>query len=204
VVLAAAQELSRIAREIHDGVAQSIYMLSLNLEAAADAASGEPEAGDRLRRLVGLAKQTLLEVRHYIFDLKPLLDGEAGIAAALRNQAREFTAVSGLPVTVEVIGDERPLAAAGSAALFRIAQEALANVYRHAGASSASLRLEFRADAVVLEVRDDGAGLPAAVAHGRGLRNMEQRARDLWGTLVVERAAEGGTVVRAVLPGEEP
>jgi signal transduction histidine kinase len=201
--LAAAQERSRIAREIHDGVAQSIYMLSLNLEAAADAAAGEPAVGDRLQRLVGLAKQTLLEVRHYIFDLKPLLDGDAGIAAALRNQAREFTAVSGLPVAVQVIGTETPLSPARSAALFRIAQEALANVYRHAAASSASLLLEFREDAVVLEVRDDGAGIPVGVAHGRGLRNMEQRARDLWGTLVVKQGQDCGTIVRAVLPGEE-
>jgi signal transduction histidine kinase len=202
--LAAAQERSRIAREIHDGVAQSIYMLSLNLEAAADAAAGEPAVGERLQRLVGLAKQTLLEVRHYIFDLKPLLDGEAGIAAALRNQAREFTAVAGLPVAVEVIGEERQLSAAKSAALFRIAQEALANVYRHAHASHVALRLEFRDDGLVLEIRDDGAGIPAGVAPGRGLGNMEQRARDLWGTLAVEPGPISGTIVRAVLPAEEP
>lgn len=202
--LAAAQERSRIAREIHDGVAQSIYMLSLNLEAAADAAAGQPAVGDRLQRLVGLAKQTLLEVRHYIFDLKPLLDGEAGIAAALRNQAREFTAVAGLPVAIDVIGEERQLSAAKSAALFRIAQEALANVYRHAKASQVTLCLEFSDDALVLEIRDDGDGVPAGVAPGRGLRNMEQRARDLWGTLVVEPGPISGTIVRAVLPAEEP
>ena len=201
--LATAQERSRIAREIHDGVAQSIYMLSLNLEAAADSVDNQPAVGDRLQRLVGLAKQTLLEVRHYIFDLKPLLDGEAGVAAALRNQVREFTAVAGLPVSLEIVGDERKLSAAKAAALYRIAQEALSNVYRHARASQVSLRLEFRGSTVLLEVRDNGCGLRSDAISGRGLRNMHQRAADLWGTLTIEAAPDSGTVVRAALPAED-
>ena len=201
--LATAQERSRIAREIHDGVAQSIYMLSLNLEAAADSVDNQPAVGDRLQRLVGLAKQTLLEVRHYIFDLKPLLEGEAGVAAALRNQVREFTAVAGLPVSLEIVGDERTLSAAKAAALYRIAQEALSNVYRHARASQVSLRLEFRGSTVLLEVRDDGCGLGSDAVSGRGLRNMHQRAADLWGTLAIEAAPDSGTVVRAALPAED-
>ncbi len=200
--LAAAQERSRIAREIHDGVAQSIYMLSLNLEAAADTAGSQPEVSDRLQSLVGLAKQTLMEVRHYIFDLKPLLDGQTGVAAALKNQAREFTAVAGLPVVVEVTGDERELPAAKSAAIYRITQEALSNVYRHAHASQVTVRLEFAENRVLLEVRDDGAGLNGA-APGRGLRNMHQRAADIWGTFTIESAPRRGTVVRVALPAED-
>jgi signal transduction histidine kinase len=201
--LAAAQERSRIAREIHDGVSQSIYVLSLNLEAAADAAANEQATSERLHRLVTLAKQTLLEVRHYIFDLKPLLDGESGVASALRNQGREFTAVAGLPVSVEIVGEERALSTAQSAALYRISQEALANVYRHASASQVVMRLEFQESAVALEVRDDGCGIEAAAGAGRGLRNMHQRAEDLWGTLVVDGNG-GGTRVRAELPLEGP
>ena len=72
--LATQEERSRIAREIHDGIAQSIYMLSLNLEKAAEVASGDQRLRERLGKLVGLAKETLLEVRHYIFDLKPPLE----------------------------------------------------------------------------------------------------------------------------------
>ena len=80
--LAAAEERHRIAREIHDGVAQSMYALSLNLETAADMAEREPGAlRERLRKLVPLAKQTLLEIRHYIYDLKPLLSGETDLGA---------------------------------------------------------------------------------------------------------------------------
>jgi len=201
--LAAEHERTRIAREIHDGIGQSIYMLSLNLEAAADAASSEPAMSERLRRLVLLAKQTLLEVRHYIFDLKPLLDGEAGIAAALQSQVREFITVSGLPVSVELTGEERRLPVPAGAALYRVAQEALANVYRHAGASQACLRLAFADDAVTLEIADDGSGLRPGVEGGRGLQNMRQRVHDLRGTLTVESAPGRGTVIRAVVPMEE-
>jgi len=200
--LAAQQERSRIAREIHDGIGQSVYILSLNLETAADAA-GEPALRARLDGLVALAKQILLEVRHYIFDLRPLLEGQAGIAAALRNQAREFTTVAGLPVDVELAGDERELSVTKSAALYRIAQEALANVYRHAHASQACVRLAFDDGAVVLEVRDDGVGLDGAAEGGRGLRNMRQRAQDLRGTLTLEDGPGRGTIVRARLPVED-
>ncbi|MGB2694010.1 MAG: sensor histidine kinase, partial [Dehalococcoidia bacterium] len=201
--LAAQQERTRIAREIHDGIGQSIYMLSLNLETAADAASGQPAMGERLQRLVTLAKQTLLEVRHYIFDLKPLLEGEAGVTAALRNQVREFATVSGLSVEVEVVGQERRLPVAEGAALYRIAQEALANVYRHAQASKAALRVEFGDSSVTLEIRDDGVGLKSDGEGGRGLGHIQQRVEDLRGSLTVESAHGRGTVVRAVLPTKE-
>ncbi len=201
--LVAEQERGRIAREIHDGVGQSIYMLSLNLEAAADAAASTPQVSERLKRLVVLARQILLEVRHYIFDLKPLLEGEAGIAAALRSQVREFTTVSSLPVALEVIGQEQQLSVAQGAALYRIAQEALANVYRHAQASEACLRLVFEGRAVALEIRDNGVGLRSEVAGGHGLNNIRQRVEDLHGSLSVESAPGQGTVVRAVVPTRE-
>ena len=203
-LLAAEQERTRLAREIHDGIGQSIYMLSLNLEAAADAANGQPAMNERLQRLVVLAKQILLEVRHYIFDLKPLLEGEAGVASALRSQVREFSAVAGLPVSVEVTGRERTLSPTSGTALYRIAQEALANVYRHAQAKEARLLLVFDDHAITLEVRDDGVGLPSAGEGGHGLRNIRQRVEDLRGTLTIESAPGHGTIVRAVLPTEEP
>jgi signal transduction histidine kinase len=202
--LAAEQERMRLAREIHDGIGQSIYMLSLNLEAAADAAGGQAGMSERLQRLVVLAKQILLEVRHYIFDLKPLLDGEAGVASALRSQVREFSAVAGLPVSLEVTGAEPSLSVPRAAALYRIAQEALANVFRHAQAREAYLRLVFDEQFVTLEVRDNGVGLPPASEGGHGLRNIRQRVEDLGGTFTIESAPGQGTIVRAALPTEEP
>jgi signal transduction histidine kinase len=202
-VLAAQQERDRVAREIHDGIGQSVYMLSLSLEAAADAAAGEPALGERLGALVALAKQTLLEVRYYIFDLKPLLEGEAGIATALRNQVREFKTVTGLDVAVDVQGEERTLTLAQGTALYRIAQEALANMYRHAGASRGNVRLAFDRHGVTLEVRDDGAGFLPDSARGHGLANIRRRAEDLSGTFTIQSAPGSGTLVRAELPTEE-
>jgi protein-histidine pros-kinase len=125
------------------------------------------------------------------------------MSSALRNQAREFTAVAGLPVSIEVVGEERTLPPATSAALYRIAQEALANVFRHAQATSVSVKLEFCSASVQLEVRDDGHGFPADSVAGRGVRNMQQRATDLWGTATIEPLTPRGTIVRASLPANE-
>ncbi len=203
--LAAQEERSRIAREIHDGIAQSIYMLSLNLEKAAEAASGDDTLGQRLRKLVGLAKETLLEVRHYIFDLKPLLSGEAGLKSTIQAQLQEFSTVSGLSAELTVEGEERRVPLAVGSCLYRIAQEALANAYRHAEATSIEVKLAFETDAVSLEVRDNGCGFaidPAgpAASGGRGLRNIEQRASELGGRVEISSAPGQGTTVAVTLP----
>ncbi|MCH8850709.1 MAG: ATP-binding protein, partial [Chloroflexi bacterium] len=155
-----------------------------------------------LRRLVVLAKQTLLEVRHYIFDLKPLLEGEAGVTAAMRNQVREFTTVSGLPVALRVTGEEGTLPVALGTALYRIVQEAMANVYRHAGASEVRLSIAFEPETVTIEVRDDGTGIAPGRDPGRGLTQMRQRVEDLRGTVSIESEPGRGTVLRATLPRE--
>jgi signal transduction histidine kinase len=200
--MAAQEERSRIAREIHDGIAQSIYMLSLSLEKAAEVAGGDQRLGQRLGRLVGLAKEALLEVRYYIFDLKPLLQGDAGLTETIRSQIQEFSSVSGLPVQFEVEGQERVVPLALSSSLYRIAQEALANIYRHAHASRISIRLAFCEDSVSLEVRDDGRGFPVDVesAGGRGLRNIHQRASELGGQVEISSAPGQGATVRVTLP----
>lgn len=200
--LAAERERGRIAREIHDGVAQSVYMLSLGLEAATESAGRESSLGRRLDGLVMLAKQTLLEVRQYIFDLKPLLYGEAGVTAALRSQVREFTTVSGLPVAVDVTGDEGSLPVHLDTALYRITQEALANVFRHAEASQVHLYVGFEPESVTLEIRDDGVGIERDRDPGRGITYMRQRVAELHGTLTFKTDSGRGTVLRVVLPKE--
>ncbi|MDP2950719.1 MAG: sensor histidine kinase [Chloroflexota bacterium] len=200
--LAAQEERSRIAREIHDGIAQSIYMLSLNLEKAAEVAKSDQKLGERLGKLVGLAKETLLEVRHYIFDLKPLLAGDAGLSATIRSQIQEFSTVSSLPVRLQVEGEERKVPLAVGSSLYRIAQEALANVYRHAEASSIDVHLAFSNDSVSLEVRDNGRGfsVDSASTGGRGLRNIRQRVGELGGQVEITSAPGQGASLRVTLP----
>jgi signal transduction histidine kinase len=203
--LAAQEERSRIAREIHDGIAQSIYMLSLNLEKAAEVARDDARLGQRLGGLVNLAKEALLEVRHYIFDLKPLLTGDASLASTIRSQMREFSAVSGLPVELSVEGSEQSVPPAVGSSLYRITQEALANVFRHADAKRIEARLSFNGDRLLLEIHDDGRGFSVdpsadAASLGRGLRNIHRRAADAGGDAQISSAPGRGTTVRVTLP----
>ena len=179
----------------------------MNLEKAAEVARDDARLGQRLGGLVGLAKEALLEVRHYIFDLKPLLAGDASLASTIRAQMREFSAVSGLPVDLKVDGPERTVPPAVGSSLYRITQEALANVFRHAEAQSIEARLSFNGERLSLEIRDDGQGFdiePAGnvASLGRGLRNIQQRASEAGGDAQVLSAPGRGTTVRVTMPLE--
>jgi len=186
--------------EIHDGIAQSVYMLALNLEKAADVANSDPALRERLGRLVGLAKETLMEVRHYICDLKPLLSGDAGLRSTIEGQLREFSTVSGLPVHLSVEGEERKVPLAVGSSLYRIAQEALANVFRHSCATDVKVCLYFNDGSVSMRVQDNGRGfdVEGASGSGRGLRNMRQRVMELGGEFAVFSAPGRGASVRVM------
>ncbi len=206
--LRAQTERSQIRREIHDGIAQSIYMLSLQLETSADlVARDRPELRERLEGLVKLAREALLEARQYIFDLKPLLAGERTLTRMLENQVKEFQAVTSIPVRLKVEGEVREAPIPVAAALYRIAQEALANVYKHAGASSVEVALSFEAGKVALGVRDDGLGFSAEAAAagsgGQGLLNIRQRAAEQRGSASIQSAPGRGTEITVELPLEE-
>lgn len=177
--LAAAAERSRLAREIHDGVIQVIYMLSLNTETCAALAhriadvSEEDEEllhplAERLDRLVALSKQALWETRHYMFTLKPLITGTSTLSQMLTTQLREFEAITALPAHLEVTGTEespngdkrhsRKTAQVGTA-IFRITQEALTNAYKHADATQIQVHLRHLPHCIEVEIDDDGTGL---------------------------------------------
>lgn len=173
--LAAVEERGRIAREIHDGIAQSIYMLSLNLETCAELAKHRESLQDRLSSLVDMSKETLLEVRHYIFDLKPYLAGEKGVASMVENQVREFNTVAGVPTKLDTVGEERRVSVPVATCLYRVTQEALANAFKHARASAVAVRLEFEPEGVRLVVQDDGQGFDVtSTVSGHGLNNMRE------------------------------
>jgi two-component system NarL family sensor kinase len=195
----AEQERARIAREIHDGTAQSLYMVTLNLEATAEATQ-EPAIAERLKQLLVVVRSTLMEVRGYMFDLRPLLAGSGGLPDALREQVDEFAKVANLPVSLSIEGDLPQLSTAQSTAIYRIAQEALANVFQHADASDARLRLSADQESITLDVQDDGVGMTESHRTGRGLGHMQERTEALNGTLTIESGRGRGTKVRAVLP----
>jgi signal transduction histidine kinase len=222
--LAAAAERGRIAREIHDGIAQLIYMLSLNIETCVALAQRIEEASDedaevlhplteRLEKLVTISKQALWETRHYMFSLKPLISGTTTLTQMLTNQLHEFEAISGLPVHFEVEGNEeipngdqrrtRMVVQVGTA-IFRITQEALTNAYKHAGATWIQVRLRHLPRSVEIEICDNGHGLEALqcqrIYSGRGMRGMRERTEELGGTFEVGQAPGGGVSIRACIP----
>jgi len=185
--LATAAERGRIAREIHDGIAQLIYMLSLNsetcaalLQRIADTSAEESfmlaPVVERLDKLVTISKQALWETRHYMFTLKPLISGTTTLTQMLTNQLHEFEAISGLPAHLEVEGIEvspngdqrrtRKTAQVGTA-IFRITQEALTNAYKHAEATQVTVHLHYLPQLIEIEISDDGKGLLTA-SHGTG------------------------------------
>jgi len=139
------------------------------------------------------------EVRRLVHGLRPPALDDLGLLGALREGAARQS-VDGLRITLDAPPELPPLPAAVEVAALRIAQEALTNVVRHAGARTATVRVAADARRLELEVRDDGAGLPAAPARGVGLSSMRERAGELGGTLSVTAAPGGGTVVRAALP----
>jgi len=158
-------------------------MLSLQLETCVDLAQEErQELRERLEKLVSLSKESLLEVRHYIFDLKPYLAGEKGLVSMVENQVSEFNKVTGVPAVLNTKGEEHPMPVPVSTSIYRVTQEALANIFKHAQATQVNILLEFQGSGVQLTVKDNGQGFdPKAPASGNGLRNMRQRAEELGG-----------------------
>jgi signal transduction histidine kinase len=227
VQLAATAERGRIAREIHDGIAQLTYMLSLQAETCATQAQRMAEASEedaelitpltqRLEKLVKTSKQALWETRNYMFSLKPLMSGTTTLSQMLTNQLREFETISDLPVELEIKGEEvtvdkdqshaRRYAQVG-AAVFRIVQEALTNAYKHANASRLAVHLHYQANGIEVSISDNGKGLPndaeasrERIYSGHGMRGMSERAEELGGTLKIEQATPGGLQVRSYLP----
>jgi signal transduction histidine kinase len=215
--LAAAAERGRIAREIHDGIAQLIYMLSLNSETCvtllkriADATTEESlmlaPVAERLDKLVTISKQALWETRHYMFTLKPLMSGTTTLTQMLTNQLREFEAISGLPARLEVEGTEaspngdqrrmRKTAQVGTA-IFRITQEALTNAYKHAGATQIEVHIHHLPEFVEVEISDNGIGIHAVPhSYDIGADGEQQRIYSGHGLRgMLERAEElGGTL----------
>ena len=200
--LAAQEERTRIAREIHDGIAQSIYMLSLHLETCAELALQQRrDQKERLEKLVVLSKETLLEVRHYIFDLKPYLAGAKGVVDMVENQVREFNKVAGVPATLDASGAPRQVPVPVATCLYRVTQEALANAFKHANASQVSVLLEFQQRGVQLTVQDDGQGFDNGTSgQGNGLGNMRRRAEEVGGTFDLHTVRGAGTRVVIRLP----
>ena len=206
------EEATRIARDLHDDLGQTLTALQLELrwiEERVERLPATAQTGQLVDRVVAaaeLAAATLTTVQRLSQELHPAVLDHLGLAAAIRQELRRFEQRSRVEATTVLDADAPPGDAVGKA-LYRIFLEALTNVARHAQALHVEVRLRAEADAVVLTVADDGRGLPAeAVASpaSLGLLGMQERAHALGGEVRVARGDRGGTVVTAVIPRAGP
>lgn len=198
-------ERQRMAEEIHDTIAQGLTGIVTQLEAA-EQAHDRPEAWQRhVRNAIGLARSSLTEARRSVEGSRPGHLEAARLPDALAEVARQWSELNGVPVEVTTTGVVQPLHPEVEVALLRTAQEALANVGKHANASRAGLTLSYMGDVVTLDVRDDGIGFEVpdrseAPGAGYGLSAMRQRVARVAGTLAIESEPGGGTAVSARVP----
>lgn len=198
--LAVIEERNRLARDLHDSVTQALYGVTLCAEAAArHLSSGDMStAASHLREIQGTTHEALREMRLLIFELRPPILKREGLAIALQTRLDAVEGRFGLAVEFLGNGHSR-LDPELEEGLYRIAQEALNNVLKHARASSVTVSLQEKDDIVSLEIADDGIGFdPPAVRRrgGFGLRGMEERANELGGKLVVDSHPGEGTRVQ--------
>jgi signal transduction histidine kinase len=211
--LAAARERNRIARELHDVLAHSLSVMIVQADGARYAARHDGEAaGEALETIAATGRDALEEMRRALGRLRPPGDGDDGAPpgpepglGGLGELVRRM-AGAGLPVELVVDGPPRALPAAAGAALYRVAQEALTNVLRHAdGPGRVDVRVRYAADAVELLVADDGRGGAAPDdGRGHGLRGMRERIALHGGTLRAGPRDGGGFAVEARIPAPAP
>jgi signal transduction histidine kinase len=202
IIRAQEAERRRLAGEIHDGISQRVVSLSFHLSAAADAVATAPDVAAReISEAQLLAEAALDETRFAIAGLHPPVLDDLGLAASLESLARSVP-------QLDIQTDVQPchLPAHVETAVYRIAQEALQNVAKHAEARSAQVRLLTRGNTIILEVEDDGKGFAPAelVGHpgpgGYGLRGMRERGELLGGLLELQSCPGQGTLLRLRFP----
>ncbi|KXK61621.1 hypothetical protein AWW66_12750 [Micromonospora rosaria] len=195
-------ERQRLAADIHDTIAQGLSSVVMLVQAA-DADLDRDTAGARRHLDLALrtARENLAEVRGLVAALTPGELTGSPLAQALHRLVDRFGRDTAVTATCAATGAPRPLATSVEVVLLRAAQEALANVRRHAGATTVRLRLDQGTDTVLLEVTDDGAGFtPDTTTGGYGLDAMRARVEQVHGTLTVRSAPGAGTTVRVEVP----
>jgi len=206
--LLAAQESERrtIARELHDEIGQALTAVSVNLQNL-QGAPDAPDRGEVLEESMAITQQTLRQVRDLSLDLRPSLLDDLGLGAALRWYLDRQGARLGL--TIEMVDDLRDVRypAPVETTCFRVAQEAVTNIVRHANAQAVRVQLRRKGPELELVVQDDGAGFDVSAArnrasrgHSMGLLGMEERATLIGGQVVIASSPGSGTTVTAHFP----
>ncbi len=209
VVSAQEHERRRIARELHDGTGQILTGLGLGLAAARESIHADPGlAIAQLAELKQLNSQALQELHNVISDLRPSLLDDLGLVAAFKAQAREFENRTGVETAFEVDGHRRRVLPEIETIAYRIAQEALTNVAKHAKANRVTISLQFQPNCLTLIVTDDGQGFEPLKAtqaddgqrRAWGLLGIQERVALVNGTCDIVSQPGAGTTIRATIP----
>ncbi len=208
VLTAQEEERARLARELHDTIGQSLTAIIMTTMAMENSLSPDFIAGrEKLTNVRRIATQALRDLRSLIFDLRPEALDDLGLVMALRSQAKKCLEPAGVRVRLRSIGLEDRLPAEVEIAVFRVVQEAITNIARHAQATEANISLTRKGDKLIVRVEDDGVGFdPASVMRdeqkGWGLRGMEERITLLGGRFYIGSKPGQGTLVLAEVPLE--
>ena len=207
------EERRRIGRDLHDSLGQSLAVLKMKLDSLVSVVGKrtDDEAADDVAQCIRLTEDSIKELRTISYLLYPPMLEEMGLKSAIPWYLDGFSARSGIKTTLEVASDFTRLPREAELTLFRVFQESLTNVHRHSGSPTAEVRLFSKGGMGILEVRDRGKGLPSGLLEesgqdwmgqlGVGLRGMNERMRQLGGTLELTSTKEG-TTVRAMVPAQ--
>ncbi len=198
--LALLDERERIAKELHDGVIQSLFAVGMGLQAVAPAA--DEVTRQRIERAVLELDQVIGDLRRYIFGLRPGILGARQLAEALHRLGADFQDRCGVRTVVEVDEDVEARLGAQAGELVQLTREALSNVGRHAQATSCRVQARVGTRSTVVTITDDGRGFAVRTArgHGQGLQNMRDRARGIGGRLEITSVPGRGARLRLVVP----
>ncbi len=197
------EDRERIAKELHDGIIQSLFAVGMNLQGTAILA-GSPETVGRIESSVEELDKVIRDLRNYIFGLRPGILADRQLDQALRVLGQDLESRSQIKVKVEVDAAVAAALSPRSNDIVQLTREALSNVARHAQASNVRVRLGRRGPTAVLAIEDDGVGFNAnGSSVGNGLRNMRDRAAGLGAALEISSAAGKGTKLRVAFPIQE-
>lgn len=202
------EERRRIARELHDETSQALASLAASLEAASSTLTTNIEkTRDGLRKAQALSLSILDEIHNLIYELRPSLLDDLGLIAALRWLVDKTLGAAGVKVSFKVLGQEKRLPPRLEASLFRVIQEGVHNIARHALAKNAQVSLHFRKNGIQIHFRDDGKGFDVEEAisskdrpRGLGLLGMKERVEQMNGTLSIQSHPGGGTKIDIEIP----
>ena len=191
------EERERIGKELHDGVIQSLFAVGMSLQGLASS-TGDAEVARRLEGAVEDVDHAIRDLRNYIFGLRPGILADRQLDQALQELASEFGSRTGVVTVVDVDGEAASVLASRAGDVVQLAREALSNVSRHGDATTCRISLRRTGDGIVLEIDDDGRGFDVeTTSRGMGLRNLQDRAESLGGTLEIQSTPGEGTTVRA-------